>query len=135
MKTDSSVQFHTIPEALEDIRAGRCIILVDDEDRENEGDLVLAAEKVTPDQINFMAKYGRGLICLALTPDRVEELKLPPQTNENTATFGTAFTVSIDAAKNITTGISTQFNTFTNSSNSYRRCFPFGNVFHRCQLC
>ncbi len=99
-------QFHTIPEALEDIKAGKCIILVDDEDRENEGDLVLAAEKVTPDCINFMAKYGRGLICLALTPDRVEELKLPPQTNENTAPFGTAFTVSIDAAENITTGIS-----------------------------
>ncbi|MDH3771516.1 MAG: bifunctional 3,4-dihydroxy-2-butanone-4-phosphate synthase/GTP cyclohydrolase II [Nitrospirota bacterium] len=82
------------------------MILVDDEDRENEGDLVLAAELVTPDAINFMAKYGRGLICLALTPERVEELKLPPQTPENTAPFGTAFTVSIDAAKNITTGIS-----------------------------
>jgi len=82
------------------------VILVDDEDRENEGDLVLAAELVTPDAINFMAKYGRGLICLALTPERVEELKLPPQTPENTAPFGTAFTVSIDAAKNITTGIS-----------------------------
>jgi 3,4-dihydroxy 2-butanone 4-phosphate synthase/GTP cyclohydrolase II len=82
------------------------VILVDDEDRENEGDLVLAAELVTPDSINFMAKFGRGLICLTLTPERVEELKLPPQTQENTATFGTAFTVSIDAAKNITTGIS-----------------------------
>ena len=102
--TDS--QFHTIPEALQDIQAGKCVVLVDDEDRENEGDLVLAAEQVTPDAINFMAKYGRGLICLALTPERVEELKLPPQSQENTATFGTAFTVSIDAAKNITTGIS-----------------------------
>ena len=101
-----TAQFHAIPEALEDIKAGKGIILVDDEDRENEGDLVLAAEKVTADCINFMAMYGRGLICLALTPDRVEELKLPPQTNENTAPFGTAFTVSIDAAKNITTGIS-----------------------------
>ena len=99
-------QFHTISEALEDIRTGRCIILVDDEDRENEGDLVLAAELVTPDAINFMAKFGRGLICLALTPERVDELKLPPQAQENTATFGTAFTVSIDAAKDITTGIS-----------------------------
>ncbi|KPK21209.1 MAG: 3,4-dihydroxy-2-butanone 4-phosphate synthase, partial [Nitrospira bacterium SG8_3] len=99
-------QFHTIAETLPDIQAGKCIILVDDEDRENEGDLVLAAEKVTPENINFMAKYGRGLICLALTPDRVDELKLPPQANENTAPFGTAFTVSIDAAKNITTGIS-----------------------------
>ncbi|MCA9423161.1 MAG: 3,4-dihydroxy-2-butanone-4-phosphate synthase, partial [Nitrospira sp.] len=99
-------RFHTIAETLEDIQTGKCIILVDDEDRENEGDLVMAAEKVTPDDINFMAKYGRGLICLALTPDRVEELKLPPQANENTAPFGTAFTVSIDAAKHITTGIS-----------------------------
>ncbi len=99
-------QFHTIAETLQDIQTGKCIILVDDEDRENEGDLVMAAEKVTPEHINFMAKYGRGLICLALTPDRVEELKLPPQANENTAPFGTAFTVSIDAAKHITTGIS-----------------------------
>ena len=92
-------QFHSISEALEDLQAGKCIILVDDEDRENEGDLVLAAEQVTPEAINFMAKYGRGLICLALTPERVEELKLPPQTHENTATFGTAFTVSIDSAQ------------------------------------
>lgn len=98
--------FHSIAEALVDLKAGKCIILVDDEDRENEGDLVLAAELVTPESINFMAKYGRGLICLALTPDRVEELKLPPQTTENTAPFGTAFTVSIDAARDITTGIS-----------------------------
>jgi 3,4-dihydroxy 2-butanone 4-phosphate synthase/GTP cyclohydrolase II len=105
-KSSTDSQFHTIPEALQDIQAGKCVILVDDEDRENEGDLVLAAEQVTPDAINFMAKHGRGLICLALTPERVEELKLPPQSQENTATFGTAFTVSIDAAKNITTGIS-----------------------------
>ena len=108
-KADSremSGSFHSIAEALVDLQRGKSIILVDDEDRENEGDLVFAAELVTPESINFMAKYGRGLICLALAPDRVEELKLPPQTNENTATFGTAFTVSIDAAKNITTGIS-----------------------------
>ena len=105
-KSSTDSQFHTIPEALQDIQAGECVILVDDEDRENEGDLVLAAEQVTPDAINFMAKHGRGLICLALTPERVEELKLPPQSQENTATFGTAFTVSIDAVKNITTGIS-----------------------------
>ncbi len=98
--------FHSISEAIQDFQAGKCIILVDDEDRENEGDLVLAAERTTPERINFMAKYGRGLICLALNPDRVEELKLPPQSTENTAPFGTAFTVSIDAAKNITTGIS-----------------------------
>ena len=105
-QTPSTSQFHTIADALKDFKAGQCVILVDDEDRENEGDLVLAAELVTPDAINFMAKFGRGLICLALTPERVEELKLPPQTQENTATFGTAFTVSIDAAKNISTGIS-----------------------------
>lgn len=105
-QTPTNSQFHSIAEVLEDFKAGQCVILVDDEDRENEGDLVLAAELVTPDAINFMAKFGRGLICLALTPERVEELKLPPQTQENTATFGTAFTVSIDAAKNITTGIS-----------------------------
>ena len=105
-KSTTDSQFQTIPEALLDIQAGKCVVLVDDEDRENEGDLVLAAEQVTPEAINFMAKYGRGLICLALTPERVEELKLPPQSQENTATFGTAFTVSIDAAKNITTGIS-----------------------------
>jgi 3,4-dihydroxy 2-butanone 4-phosphate synthase/GTP cyclohydrolase II len=106
MPTPTPSQFHTIADAIEDFKAGQCVILVDDEDRENEGDLVVAAELVTPDAINFMAKYGRGLICLALTPERVEELKLPPQAQENTATFGTAFTVSIDAAKNITTGIS-----------------------------
>ncbi|UCE64498.1 MAG: bifunctional 3,4-dihydroxy-2-butanone-4-phosphate synthase/GTP cyclohydrolase II, partial [Nitrospirota bacterium] len=90
----------------DEIRAGNFVILVDDEDRENEGDLVIAAEKISPADVNFMAKYGRGLICLALTPERVEELELPPQATENTATFGTAFTVSIDAGRNITTGIS-----------------------------
>src|SRR5438132_3892305 len=82
------------------------VILVDDEDRENEGDLVMAAEKVTPEAINLMATHGRGLICLALSPERVEELQLPLMVNENTAAFGTAFTVSIDARKGITTGIS-----------------------------
>ena len=90
-------RFNTIDEALKEIKKGRFVILVDDEDRENEGDLVMAAEKVIPDAINFMAKQARGLICLALTPGRVEELQLPPQTHENTAAFGTAFTVSIDA--------------------------------------
>ena len=87
-------QFDSIEQALKDIKKGRFVILVDDEDRENEGDLVIAAEKVTPQAINFMAKHARGLICLALTPERVEELHLSPQTHENTATFGTAFTVS-----------------------------------------
>lgn len=98
--------FDSIDEALQEIREGKCVILVDDEDRENEGDLVIAAEKVTPEAVNIMAKYARGLICLALTPERVEELQLPPQATENTAPFGTAFTVSIDAGQNITTGIS-----------------------------
>src|SRR6186713_1142237 len=98
--------FAPIEEAVAAIRAGEMIIVVDDEDRENEGDLVIAAEKVTPQAINFMARHARGLICLALTPERVEELHLPQQAVENTAVFGTAFTVSIDARKDITTGIS-----------------------------
>ena len=91
--------FNTIDEALEDIRSGKIIILVDDEDRENEGDLVMAAESVTPEAINFMATHARGLICLTLTADRTEQLNLHPQTVDNTAPFGTAFTVSIDAAR------------------------------------
>ncbi len=98
--------FNTIEEAINDIREGRIVILVDDEDRENEGDLCMAAEKVTPEAINFMAMYGRGLICLSLTPDRVEHLHLPMMTNENTSPFETAFTVSIEARKGVTTGIS-----------------------------
>jgi 3,4-dihydroxy 2-butanone 4-phosphate synthase/GTP cyclohydrolase II len=98
--------FHSIEDAIRDIKKGKFIILVDDEDRENEGDLVMAAQHVTPQAVNFMARHARGLICLALTPQRVEELHLPPQAVENTATFGTAFTVSIDARKDIATGIS-----------------------------
>jgi 3,4-dihydroxy 2-butanone 4-phosphate synthase/GTP cyclohydrolase II len=99
-------KINTIEEALEDIAKGRMVILVDDEDRENEGDLCMAAEKVTPEAINFMAKYGRGLICLSLTPQRVDHLKLPMMTDDNTSSFGTAFTVSIEAKKGVTTGIS-----------------------------
>ncbi|MCX8026621.1 MAG: bifunctional 3,4-dihydroxy-2-butanone-4-phosphate synthase/GTP cyclohydrolase II [Thermodesulfovibrionales bacterium] len=99
-------RFNTIEEAIADIKEGKMVILVDDEDRENEGDLCMAAEKVTPEAINFMAKYGRGLICLSLTPQRVEELKLPMMTEHNTSSFGTAFTVSIEAKKGVTTGIS-----------------------------
>ncbi len=98
--------FNTIEDAVKEIKKGRFVILVDDEDRENEGDLVMAAEKVMPAAINFMAKHARGLICLSLTSERVQELQLPPQAPENTAAFGTAFTVSIDARHNITTGIS-----------------------------
>ena len=100
------MKFHAIGQAIQEINTGRIIILVDDEDRENEGDLVMAAEKVTPEAINFMAKYGRGLVCLTLTPERVDELQLHPMAVENTATFGTAFTVSIDARTGISTGIS-----------------------------
>jgi 3,4-dihydroxy 2-butanone 4-phosphate synthase/GTP cyclohydrolase II len=96
----------TIEEAIEDIKAGRMVILVDDEDRENEGDLTMAAEQVTPEAINFMATYGRGLICLSLSDEQVQQLKLPMMVHENTAVFGTAFTVSIDAHHGVTTGIS-----------------------------
>ncbi len=92
--------------AIEDIRAGRIVILVDDEDRENEGDLVMAAEKVTPEAINFMARYGRGLICLAMTEERVAALELPMMVDENRSSRTTAFTVSIEAAEGVTTGIS-----------------------------
>jgi len=98
--------FSQIPEVLKKLRAGSMIVLVDDEDRENEGDLVCAAEAVTPEVINFMAKFGRGLICLPLTSEKCDSLALHPQTTENTARLGTAFTVSIDAAEGITTGIS-----------------------------
>ena len=96
----------TIEEAIEDIKAGKMIILVDDEDRENEGDLTMAAEKVTPEAIAFMATYGRGLICLSLTEEDVERLKLPMMVTRNTSRFGTAFTVSIEAREGVTTGIS-----------------------------
>lgn len=95
-----------LTEVLEELRQGRMVILTDDESRENEGDLILPAEKVTPEAINFMAKYGRGLICLVLTPERLHELNLPPMTTENTSHFGTAFHVSIGAARGTTTGIS-----------------------------
>lgn len=96
----------TIEEAADDIRNGRMIIIVDDEDRENEGDLVCAAEKVTPEIINFMATHGRGLICLPLTEERCDELNLTPQAADNTSSMGTAFTISIEAKEGVTTGIS-----------------------------
>lgn len=96
----------TIDEAVEEIRNGRMIIIVDDEDRENEGDLVCAAELVTPEIISFMAIHGRGLICLPLTEDRCDELQLHPQTPDNTSSMGTAFTISIEAREGVTTGIS-----------------------------
>jgi 3,4-dihydroxy 2-butanone 4-phosphate synthase / GTP cyclohydrolase II len=100
------MKFNTIEEGIEDIRKGKMVILVDDEDRENEGDLTMAAEAVTPEAINFMAKHGRGLICLSLTAERVAQLQLPMMTTDNTSAFGTAFTISIEAKKGVTTGIS-----------------------------
>ena len=99
-------QFTDVPTAIEEIRAGRMIVVVDDEDRENEGDLTLAAEKVSPEAINFMAKYGRGLVCLAMTEERLEHLRIGPMTAENTSQYGTAFCEAIDARVGVTTGIS-----------------------------
>src|SRR5450631_2825832 len=98
--------FVSVPEAFEEIRAGRIVVVVDDEDRENEGDLTVAAEKVTPEIINFMAMYGRGLICLALTKEQLDQLQIPMMVKENSSPFGTAFTVSIEARTGVTTGIS-----------------------------
>src|ERR1700723_1085201 len=90
--------FIDVPEAIAELQAGRMVVVVDDEDRENEGDLTLAAEFCTPEAINFMARFGRGLICLTLTEDRADALRLGPMTQENTSRFGTAFTETIDAA-------------------------------------
>ena len=98
--------FTDVPIAIDEIRDGRMIVIVDDEDRENEGDLMLAAEKVTPDAINFMAKYGRGLVCLTLTEERLEHLRIGPMSAENTSNYGTAFCEAIDAREGVTTGIS-----------------------------
>jgi 3,4-dihydroxy 2-butanone 4-phosphate synthase/GTP cyclohydrolase II len=104
MPTKSAL--NTIPELLEDIRAGHMVVLMDDEDRENEGDLLMAASKVRPEDINFMARFGRGLICLPLTRERCQQLRLPLMVNENQARYATNFTISIEAAEGITTGIS-----------------------------
>src|SRR5579864_189028 len=100
--------FTDVPAALEEIRAGRMIVVVDDEDRENEGDLTLAAETVTPEAINFMAKYGRGLICVAMTGERLDHLRigLMTPTADNTSPYGTAFCESVEAREGVTTGIS-----------------------------
>jgi 3,4-dihydroxy 2-butanone 4-phosphate synthase/GTP cyclohydrolase II len=95
-----------IDSALEDIRSGKMVILVDDEDRENEGDLTIAADFISPDAINFMARYGRGLVCLSMTEERARQLQLPPMVHDNSSPFGTAFTVSIEARRGVTTGIS-----------------------------
>src|SRR6476620_8877589 len=98
--------FTDVPSAIEEIRAGRMVIVVDDENRENEGDLTLAAEKVTPEAINFMAKYGRGLICVAMTGERLAHLRIGMMTSENTSPYGTAFCESVEARDGVTTGIS-----------------------------
>src|SRR5919205_366423 len=98
--------FTDVETAIAEIRAGRMIVVVDDEDRENEGDLTMAAEKVTPEAINFMAKYGRGLICLAMTEERLDHMRIAPMTAENTSQYGTAFCEAVDAREGVTTGIS-----------------------------
>jgi 3,4-dihydroxy 2-butanone 4-phosphate synthase/GTP cyclohydrolase II len=98
--------FAPIEEALDAIRAGRLVIVVDDADRENEGDLTIAAEKVTPEAINFMARYGRGLVCLSMTPERLDELEIPLMVSQNSSRFETAFCVSIEAKGTTSTGIS-----------------------------
>jgi len=100
------MQLNTVEELIADIRAGKMVILMDDEDRENEGDLVMASSMVRPEDINFMARYGRGLICLTLTPERCEQLRLPLMVQQNGASFETNFTISIEAAEGVTTGIS-----------------------------
>jgi 3,4-dihydroxy 2-butanone 4-phosphate synthase / GTP cyclohydrolase II len=101
-----TMRFERVLRALDEIRAGRMVVLVDDEDRENEGDLTMAAEKVTPEAINFMARWGRGLICLALTEERIQKLQLPMMVHENRSSLGTAFTVSVEARHGVSTGIS-----------------------------
>jgi 3,4-dihydroxy 2-butanone 4-phosphate synthase/GTP cyclohydrolase II len=98
--------FTSVPSAIDEVRAGRMIVIVDDEDRENEGDLMLAAEKVTPEAINFMAKFGRGLVCLTLTEERLDHLRIGPMSAENTSNYGTAFCEAVDAREGVTTGIS-----------------------------
>jgi 3,4-dihydroxy 2-butanone 4-phosphate synthase / GTP cyclohydrolase II len=105
-RSQRSHAFASIEDALEDIRSGRMVIVIDDEDRENEGDLTIAAEKVTPDVINFMARYGRGLICLPMTGERLDALQVPLMVSENTSRYGTAFCVSVEAKTGVSTGIS-----------------------------
>ena len=108
MKDHAAHAVERVERAIAHIRAGKLVILTDDEDRENEGDLCMAAERVTPAAVNFMAKYGRGLICLSLTEEKVRTLRLPLMVDEsaNSSSYGTAFTVSIEAKEGVTTGIS-----------------------------
>src|SRR3989442_4374395 len=105
--TEKNSPFATVEEAVEEIRQGRMVVLVDDESRENEGDLTLAAEKVTPDAINFMATHGRGLICLPMTGARLDQLQIPQMVERNTTQFSTAFCVPLEAKHDVSTGIST----------------------------
>src|SRR6516164_7547942 len=105
-RAKQALQFAEIEDAIAAISAGKMVIVVDDEDRENEGDLIIAAAKITPEAINFMAQYGRGLICLAMTPERLDDLEIPPMVSNNSSRFETAFCVSIDAKEGTTTGIS-----------------------------
>ena len=106
MSTDSGRDFASIEDAIEEMRAGRMIIVVDDEDRENEGDFLMAADKATPEAVNFMAKHGRGLICVPMLGDRLEALQISMMVQDNTAPLGTAFTVSVDARRGVSTGTS-----------------------------
>src|SRR5438270_7155691 len=103
---EARVPLSSIPEAIQDFKAGKFVIIVDDEDRENEGDLAIAAEHVTPESINFMARYGRGLICVPIVGSRLDELEIPMMVDMNTSSYGTAFTVAVDARKGVSTGIS-----------------------------
>ena len=102
----AEMKISSIEEALEDFRQGRFVIVVDDEDRENEGDLIIAAEKITPEDVNFMLKYARGVLCAPITIKRSEELDLPHQVSDNTSMLGTPFTVTIDKLEGCTTGVS-----------------------------
>ena len=106
MNNDEPIVMDKITEAIDDIKAGKFVVVVDDEDRENEGDLIMAADKITPEHVNFMAKHGRGLVCVSMTTERIEQLELHPMVEQNTALLGTRFTVSVDAVEGTTTGIS-----------------------------
>src|SRR6266404_2715521 len=118
-------EFASIEDAVRDLNAGRMIVVIDDEDRENEGDLTMAADMITPEAVNFMATHGRGLICLAMTGERLDELELTPMVPNNTALGGTAFTVSIDAkGHGVTTGISAHDRAHTIRTAIDPRCRP-----------
>ena len=112
-RAKQAVRFAEIEDAIAAVSAGEMVIVVDDEDRENEGDLVIAAEKITPEAINFMGQYGRGLICLAMTPERLDELEVPLMVSNNSSRFETAFCVSIDAKEGTSTGISAAYRAVT----------------------